>query len=876
MNDAAALSRADAPDRIAELEREVAKLRKINLALMNRVERSMDAQGSAFSVFEAAILLESKVRDRTRQLEDTLHALERSNTALASAKEAAETAQSRLQDAIDSVIEGFALFDSDDRLILCNQSYLDLWPGIADAIRPGVSFGEIARLVAEHGLNVSVTPLRWVSERMAQHAEPGGSHVHVLADGRWIQINERRTRDGGVVGVYTDITNVKERDARDRARELAEKSVLLQSTLDNIPQGVCVYDGMLQLVAWNDPVVRLLNLPRDVVRPDASYQSFLEHNAGLGGRGFPPEFTDWDPQHPSAVTLEHAWHNGRILEVRRNPMPAGGFVMTFTDITERKRIEQALRDGEQRIRLITDGIPAHIAYVDADERYVFVNKRYERVFGRARENIIGMAMAELLGPEAYASRQAHVRKALAGESAEFELTLPGRSGMLHILQGVYIPHFGPDNSVLGFFALMQDVTESRRAAIALQEANENLERRVAERTAALQGEVAERRAVEAELRVAKTAAEQANLSKTKFLAAASHDLLQPLNAVRLFVSALCEMDHAPETRNLLGKTDSALLSVESLLDSLLEISKLDAGAVQPDVRDFAVSDLLRNMQAEFAPFAAERGLTLKVVQSDAVVRSDMRLLRRILQNFISNALRYTRKGRVVVGCRHTPAGLRLDVADTGPGIPIDKRDEIFEEFRRLEREDASDPSRSKGMGLGLAIVDRAARMLGHPIRLRSTEGRGSVFSVTVPYGAAEPAAAMPSRPKAAPRSPLTDARILVLDNERAILEGMGALLRGWGCNVEVAATGDDALWAFGGLSRGPDVIVVDYHLADGALGVDELVRLRAACGREVAGLVITADRTPEVMALMQAHALPVLTKPVKPAQLRALLTQLLP
>lgn len=732
-------------ERIAALERENWKLRRINKALMDRVERSMDYHGNAFSLFQTAIVLESRVRERTQQLQETLRELEASNTELARAKEAAETAQTRLAEAIESVNEGFALFDAEDRLVLCNKTYLSLWPAIADLIRPGISFGEIAKLAAARGsvLPDSAGPDRWVRERVAQHAGADGTHVHALSDGRWIQINERRTRDGGIVGIYTDITDVKERDAR---------------------------------------------------------------------------------------------------------------------------------DGQERIRLITDAMPALIAYVDADETYRFVNRRYGEMFRRPRHEIVGSSMRELLGEEAYAIRQPHIVTVMAGHETQFDLEYEGRSGKRYS-QATYVPHFAPDGTVLGFFSLIQDVTERRRAAEALREANEGLERRVAERTVALKQEIAERQQIEEKLREAKTAAEQANLSKTKFLAAASHDLLQPLNAARLFVSALTETDHAPGARVLVEKTDAALLSVEDLLEALLDISKLDAGVVQPQLDDFPLALLLSSMQAEYAPVAKERGLDLRVLPCQAIVHTDMRLLRRILQNFVSNALRYTRTGRVLVGCRRVGDAVRIEVLDTGPGIPADKLDAVFEEFRRLEGDRPN--GRDRGMGLGLAIVQRAGRMLNHPISLRSVPGKGSAFTVTVPLGSRVPPG-LPAQPRVTqPASPLTGARILVIDNEQAILDGMGALLRGWGCQVQVAPCADSAMGVLPALGGWPDVIIADYHLENGALGVDAVARIINARGHDIPAMVITANRTADVHERVQSCGYALLTKPVKPAQLRALVTQLI-
>ncbi|MCG5240751.1 hybrid sensor histidine kinase/response regulator [Azospirillum doebereinerae] len=594
-------------DRIAALERENAKLQRINKVLMDRVERSMDFQGGAFSLFQTAIVLEQKIRERTLELERALHKLEDSNRDIARAKELAETMRTRLFEAIESVNEGFALFDSSDRLVLCNRKYLSYWPAVAGRIQAGVRFSELAAMVAGAHAVTEPAPDVWLRERLGHRHDLRGVFINRLADGRWIQVNERRTRDGGIVGVYTDITDIKEDEARRRESEQAEKSALM---------------------------------------------------------------------------------------------------------------------------------------------------------------------------------------------------------------------------------LLND-----------------------------------------QLQQAKAEADQANLSKTRFIAAASHDLLQPLNAARLFVSALADLEQAGANGELVENIDLALASVEDLLSALLDISKLDAGAVTPEVTDFPLRGVLVPLATEYAAVAAERGIALRVVGSGAVVRSDMRLLRRIVQNFLSNALRYVQGGRVVVGCRRCAEGVRIEVWDNGPGIPRDKLAEIFQEFRRLDTPVTK--GRDRGMGLGLAIVDRVARMLEHPITVRSEPGRGSVFAVTVPLGvrsrAVRPASA------ATPR-PLTDrlagTSVLVLDNEPAVVAGMEALLRGWSCAVVSATNGDQALALLSGMPKPPDLLIADYHLDDGVLGVDEVARLRAACGRILPAVIVTANRTPELADEAKAAGCLVLNKPVKPAQLRAVMSGL--
>ena len=871
---------ADQAREIAELERKVAKLERINQVLVDRVERSMDGQGSAFSLFQTAIVLEAQIRARTLALERTLADLEQSYHHAARAQEQAETARLRLLASIESISEGFALFDADDRLVLFNQRYLTFWPGMADRIHTDMLFAEIVHLAIQHKcvLDAYRDPEGWIDRRLQQHADSHGPSVHALSDGRWMQVNEKRTRDGGIVGVYTDITSLKRAETQQREAELAQKTNLLQATLDNIFQGVAVYDRHLALAAWNNEFVRLLDLTPACVAAGARFEDLRAFNRSLGEQGISQHGFLNPEEGVMPLGFEQAWHSGRILHIDRNPMPDGGFVLTFTDITRRKRSEEALRDGERRIRLVTDAMPALIAYVDAEERYRFVNEPYRQWLDRPVEEILGRQMGDLVTAELYDRRKDFVDRALAGEVVDFEVELTP-SGTREPRYGhvSFVPHLGDERQSLGFFTLMQDITERRQADAAIKEANETLERRVAERTAALtrlnvqlKREIADRREIEKALQIAKSEAEQANLSKTRFLAAASHDLLQPLNAARLFVSALADLDHSKPNRGLINNIEVSLSAVEDLLAALLDISKLDAGAVLPELVDFPITSLLGPLVTEHQALAEDRGLALRHVSSRAVVHSDIRLLRSIIQNFLSNAIRYTRWGRILLGCRRCGTGLRIEIWDTGAGIPADKFDEIFEEFRQLDTAGGHD----RGIGLGLAIVKRAAKTLDLPIAVRSLVGKGSVFSVTVPIGHKRPAAVHRSATRR-PFGQFADPVLLVIDDQRSILDGMRAMLGGWGCTALVAASGEEALDLMAGLSRPPDLVIADYHLGAETTGVTEICRIRRMLEKPVPGIIITANNTPEVQALVQQHGLRLLRKPLNPAQLRALLTQLL-
>ena len=857
--------------RIAELEREVAKLKKIQTALIGRVERSIDGQGSAFSLFQTAIVLEDEVRARTRDLEQSYRDA-------AAAREQADTARLRLLTAIESFSEGFALFDSEDRIAQFNRPYLSFWPGLSTDIAVGMPFADIARLAVDRKCVIDAyrDPEGWLQRRLQQHAECREPSVHALSDGRWMQVSERRTGDGGIVAVYTDITNLKRLETRVREAELAKKTDLLQATLDNIFEGVAVYDGQLDLVAWNNELLRLLDLPQRIVRRGARFADFRRYNASLGSRGIRhPEFfggaAHWPP-----LKFEHEWANGRFLKIERNPMPEGGFILTFADVTAQRRSDEALRDGERRIRTITDAMPALISYVDVEERYQFVNKAYAGLVSRPVEAIVGRHMAEVLAPELYARREAFVERALKGEHVEFETEIT-TEGMLppRFAQVSFVPHIGEDGQILGFFSLMQDITEQRRINAAITEANESLERRVSERTAALtrlndqlQQEISERREVEAALQIAKSDAEQANISKTKFLAAASHDLLQPLHSARLFISALRDFKQSAQNRPLIENADLSLRAVEDLLGALLDISKLDAGAVGHETVDFPVGSLLGALATEHEVLATERGLTLRYVPSSVIVRTDIRLLRRIIQNFLTNAIRYTMSGGVLLGCRRLESGLRIDVVDTGLGIPEGKLDEIFEEFKQLNPQIGR---AAGGVGLGLAIVQRAAKALDLKIHTASRVGRGSVFGVIVPYGTSvssslRAAVPTPTRPGG------LHAHILVIDDQPRVLAGMEALLTGWGCTVLTAASMREASGLLQRSKSRPDIVIADFHLGGSTNGVQVIKTIRRGNAYALPAIVITADQSAKTQKLVRDHGFGLLSKPINPAQLRALLT----
>ncbi len=518
---------------------------------------------------------------------------------------------------------------------------------------------------------------------------------------------------------------------------------LLESTLDNMSQAVAVIDKDLRLVGWNRRYLELMDYPEDTVHLGQPIEELIRLNAERGLLG--------DEDIPSAVRkrLEHLrsgvpyryeriWRGGKVMEIQGNPMPGGGYVTTFTDISHFKDIERELQE---------------------------INETLEhRVQQRTRE----------------------LQEAL------------------------------------------QDVEDSRQAA------------------------------------------EAANRSKTRFLAGASHDLLQPMNAARLFVSILRQQQGPKgEQARLVMRVDRSLTAAEELLKALLDISKLDSGMYEPELEVIAVKDLFEKLRRRFKPLAANHDLKLRVHSCKQHIYSDRNLLYRIIQNFLANAIRYTESGGVLLGCRVRGQQLRISVWDTGVGIASTDAQAIFQEFHRLDYAQRLD---ERGLGLGLAICDRIARMLDHTIDVRSKPGHGSCFSITVPL-ASEQNVAEQTLPVTSPGEParLEDLTVLCIDNEPDILDGMQMLLERWGCRVLLAVNQPEAARQIRENGK-PGLVLVDYHLSDQANGLDVMAHLDLLLGTSLPAIVITADRSTELEEAVRKKQYGLLRKPIKPAALRALMT----
>jgi two-component system, sensor histidine kinase len=661
------------------------------------------------------------------------------------------------------------------------------------------------------------------------------------------------------------------KDARDEA-ETAKQN--LTAAIDAVSEGFGLFDGDERLVMCNAPFRELMPDVGAQLLPGMPFGelafAFSQSQYLVLSPHQMPE--DWLRQRVERfkepyATFTQSMSGDRWVQVSNKKMASGATVIFQTDITdmvrsERVKHERELDEQAKFLQATIDHMPQGISMFSAN--------RVLRTWNRRFVEILALPL-QIVTQRLTLNRLFNVLRMQGFEQGEVSRQqLEGwlKSGAPGSLEGIEIRRFDgaelsfeaqamPDGGLVLTFA---DVTAERAATLALREAKETLEQRVDARTVELKREIEERLAVETELLLAKEAAEEANKGKTRFLAAASHDLLQPLNASRIFLSLLLESDLSARAGRLAESADRAFGSVEQLLESLLDISRFETRNVETNVTEFNLAELFETLIAETAPGAERKGLALRMRPTPLWVKSDKALLRRIIQNFLSNAVRYTDKGGVLLAARKRQGQVRIEIIDTGIGIPADKHALVFEEFKRLHAAPSHD---TKAMGLGLAIVDRIAALLGHTVGLRSRLGKGSLFFVTVADAgigvdadAHGPALTGP-RPQGFLRS------AILIENDLQILAGMVELLETRNIKAIPTVSAEEACEALDMMEHVPDIIIADYHL-DGGTGLDAIKVLRRKCGQSIPAVIVTANHSPTLKGDLSADDVALLRKPIKP------------
>lgn len=639
--------------------------------------------------------------------------------------------------------------------------------GVRERMQAGIFVNRLSHEKSIKGAAVSQQELLMLASRFVGHKKAYNSFIEfdekILANNNWNRaaksglISHTELLLSSVIGtssaslVMHSVLEGRDMPLDDLVELIDEASSkilvsqkLMQAAIEHASEGMSVIDENYNLMAWNQRYVDLFNYPKGFLEVGKPISQLIRFNALRGFCG-PGEVDDHVHRRMQRVKqgisyyFERTRPDGKVIKMQGNPMPDGGFVTTFSDITQYRQVERELTRSKEELEA--------------------------RVLARTME---------------------------------------------------------------------------------LSKANERLTD-------------------------AKNKVEQVNLSKTRFMAAIGHDLMQPLNAARLFTASLLQQEHEdPQTRDTVRHIADSLKASGQLLADLLDISKLESGAIEVNKSEFQISQLLNNFSAEFGAMAADYSVKFKTVNSSLAIYTDINLLRRIVQNFLTNAFRYGSGAKVLLGCRRQGDFLKIEVWDQGKGIPAERVGDIFKEFKRLENSSVYDRN---GLGLGLAIVDRVCKVLGHSLDLKSEIDRGSVFSVTVPVVKDyKPQLTTPSQ--SIGNSQLAGVKVLCIDNEEKILVGLELLLKRWQCEVMLAKNLNEAIDFIDQNSELPDIMLADFHLDNDESGLDAMDSLREKYQYQIPGVLITADTRKELVEEVEGKNYRYMAKMVRPAALRAVISGL--
>ncbi|KJZ18206.1 hybrid sensor histidine kinase/response regulator [Loktanella sp. S4079] len=730
-------------DRDLPLEVQVAQQDKIIKALVQRANQRHELGRSAYSLFQSAVSLQSKVSEKTRDLEAALSTLGQTSTDLETSEQARNRTEQSLTDALESMEGGFALFTG-GHLRVFNGYFKNLIPDVHDVIVPGLSLDAYFEHLSKSDYLARDTEAERLAGNAPQSLEATAPFVFETKNDRWFVINYRQTSHNNIVVFQTEITSVVRSNRLEKDQLIDAQEHFLSAAFDNMPQGVCTFSSDGTLLFWNARFTRLLSLPNRLACVGTSYAQVVEH---INAHSIVGELK----QENYAVVLRYLRRNqslhikrrqtnATVLEFVVNPLPDGGCIVNVMDVTVQSQTTEQL---EKRVR-------------ERTQELTDLNKEL-------RDQYTALA------------------------------------------------------------------------------------------------------SIEDDLRQAKAEVEAAMNSKTRFFAAASHDLLQPVNAAKLLISSLSDMTLDNGVRDTVLRIDQSFQSMESLLHALLDISRLESVDMKLAVTDFAIDGLMHNIANDMGPLAVEKGLRLEVVPSRAWVRSDQRYLARSIQNLVNNAIQYTPSGRVLLGCRRRGERVVVEVWDTGVGISKADQERVFQEFTRV------DGSGGMGMGLGLSIVQRACAHLGHEVAVRSKPGVGSVFSIALPMVTPGDCAQAETPDAPMPSSESLDLIVVLIENDPGVLFAMTRRLESWGASVLACTSCEEAMLMVRELGMNPDVILADYQLDHDDNGIDGITALRRQAGAELPAILITANQEAAIKDLCAQLRISVLTKPVNLPRLRSLI-----
>ncbi len=775
--------------------------------------------------------------------------LEMQNDELRQAQLAADESRARYFDLYDLAPVGYCTV---------NQAGMIVQTNLTLATLTGLARGALVKRQFRHFiLKADQDHYHLLRRRLTETGDTQSCELRMLRiDGSqfWAQlVASAAMDDDGAPALRLTVSDVSERK-RSEELQLWNQSLLHSNTfgraiLDSVSASVAVLNREGVITEVNEPWRRFaLENARQPGQPAPNTDIGTNYLAVYGaGMGVPPDqsvasvitgirsvldgsLPSFSVEYPCDTASRKLWFSMFVTPLGADRQ---GVVVAHTDITEHKRAEAALHQSELRWKFAIDGSGDGLWDWNVADDTVFYSHRWKEMLGYADDEI-GTSpeeWAQRLHPQDKAAALDAMQACLDRKTQIYtrEHRIRGKDGRyLWILSRGVVINRGSDGKPLRMIGTHSDVSSRKRS--------------------------------EAALIGAQSLALKANQAKSRFLAAASHDLRQPLSALALYVDVL-KSKVTPEIGPLVGNIQKCCDSLTELLTDLLDVSKLEAGVVKSKPTDFAVHDFLAALVSVHQAEAAVKGLTLRWRSCHGFIHTDQRLLLRIVSNLVANAVRYTDQGGVLIACRQHGGKNWLEVWDTGVGIPAEKMEVIFEEFSQLGPE-----AENRGSGLGLAIVAKAAALLGLQIRLRSRPGRGSVFAVELPAGRATHPSAVP-----VPASVARHLRIALVDDNAQVLDALAVALRAAGHEVIAAATGDDLLKRLD--QQGPDIVISDYRLGAGETGFDVVKAMRAAFGEALPALIVTGDTDSGLVRSMADRGITIQYKPLKMDTLQAFINQ---